>query len=72
MLYGGLYYSHQQRKQEIAEMEELRANVEKLAAEEGKTPVEIITTLQGAAAKLDDDEFLLGQLIDLKSQYLGV
>ena len=51
-------------------MSELKANVEKLAIQEGKTEIEIITALQSEAAKLDDDELLLGQLIELKSQYI--
>jgi len=51
-------------------MDELKANIEQLAEEEGKTEIEIITMLQGQAALLDDDEKLLGRLIDLKNAYL--
>ena len=50
-------------------MEELQKNVELLAAEEGKTPVEIITQLQAAAALTD--EVLLDALCELKWLYIN-
>ena len=51
------------------EMTELKKNIEKLALEQGKTELEIITTLQAVAAKTDNEE-LLEDLCDLKWDYL--
>ena len=50
-------------------MTELKRSVETIAAEQGKTPLEIITTLQGVAAKTGNDE-LLNDLCELKSEYI--
>lgn len=51
-------------------MDELKKNVEILAKEQNKSAIEVITDLQAAAAMLDDDEKLLGELCDLKMDYL--
>jgi len=48
---------------------ELKANVEKLAAEEGKTEIEIISALQTACAVTKNDE-LLDALCELKWDYI--
>ena len=50
-------------------MADLKTNVETLAEEEGKTPLEIITLLQAAAAAIGDDE-QLEALCDLKWDYI--
>jgi hypothetical protein len=52
-----------------AKMEALRTNVETLAAEENKSPLEVISMLQAAAAKTGNSE-LLEQLCELKWAYL--
>ena len=49
---------------------ELKRNVEELAKQEGKTQIEIITTLQVAAAATDNAE-LLDALCDLKWEYIA-
>jgi hypothetical protein len=51
-------------------VEALRTNVEALAAEENKSPLEVISMLQAAAAKTGNEE-LLEQLCELKWAYLG-
>lgn len=50
-------------------MNELKANIETLAAQEGKSALEVITMLQGAAAKTGNSE-LLEQLCEVKWDYL--
>ena len=52
-------------------MQELKANIEKLAEEENKTPLEIITQLQPAAAATGNDE-LLDALCELKWDYIKI
>ena len=51
-------------------MSELKANIEKLAQDEGKTELEIISQLQAMAAATDNDE-LLDDLCELKWDYIG-
>ena len=51
-------------------MTELKQNIEKLAAERNQTELEIITMLQAAAAKIDNEE-LLEELCELKWDYIG-
>ena len=50
-------------------MEILKSNIEKLAKEEGKSELEIITSLQTAAALAGQDE-LLEELSKLKWGYI--
>ena len=53
--------------------QELKANIEKLARQQDKTQLEIITQLQTATALTDvqkNDEKLLTQLCDLKWDYI--
>ena len=47
----------------------LKKNIEQLAEEEGKTELEVITELQGAAAQTGN-EGLLGLLCELKWDYI--
>jgi hypothetical protein len=49
---------------------DLKANVETLAAQEGKSPLEIITLLQTGAAASSNEE-LLEALCELKWDYIG-
>jgi len=49
---------------------DLKTNVETLAKQEGKSPLEIITMLQAGAAKTED-EALLDALCELKWDYIG-
>ena len=49
---------------------ELKANVEKLAEEEGKSILEIISELQAGAAKMGNDE-VLDALCELKWEYIN-
>lgn len=51
-------------------MSDLKTNIEQLAAEEGKTPLEIISLLQAAAAAIGDDE-QLEALCELKWDYIA-
>ena len=51
-------------------MSDLKANIETLAKEENKTPLEIITLLQAAAAAIGDDE-QLEELCNLKWDYIS-
>lgn len=55
----------------MTDLTELKTNVEKLAAEKGQTELEIITLLQAAAAKTDNEE-LLDDLCELKWDYITV
>ena len=50
--------------------DELKANIELLAKEEGKSALEIITALQTGAARLGDEESLK-ILCDVKWDYIG-
>ena len=50
--------------------DELKANIELLAREEGKTALQIITMLQTGAAKLADED-ALKVLCDVKWDYIG-
>ena len=49
---------------------ELKTNVEKLAEEEGKTILEIISELQAGAAKIGNDE-VLDALCELKWEHIN-
>ena len=49
---------------------DLKTNVETLAAQEGKSPLEIITLLQTGAAASSNEE-LLEALCELKWDYIG-
>ena len=49
---------------------ELKQNIEKLATEENKTEVEIISELQAGAAKMGQEE-VLEALCELKWDYIG-
>jgi len=51
-------------------MSELKTNIEKLAKEENKTELEIITSLQAAVAAKGNEE-LLDELSELKWDYIG-
>lgn len=50
-------------------MTELKTNIETLAKEEGKTELEIISMLQAAAAKMEDNE-TLESLCEIKWDYI--
>jgi hypothetical protein len=50
-------------------MEALKANIETLAAEENKTPLQIISALQAGAVKLGNNE-LLDALCEIKWDYI--
>lgn len=52
-------------------METLKANIEALAAEQNKTPLEIITALQAGAVKLNNNE-LLDALCEIKWDYISL
>ena len=52
-------------------METLKANIETLAAEQNKTPLEIITALQAGAVKLNNNE-LLDALCEIKWDYISL
>jgi hypothetical protein len=52
-------------------MEALKANIETLAAEQNKTPLEIITALQTGAVKLNNNE-LLDALCEIKWDYISL
>lgn len=49
----------------MKQLAELKNSVAKIAAEQGKTEVEVITELQAAAAKVGNEE-LLNDLCDIK------
>ena len=51
-------------------MEDLKANIEKLAKDENKTALEIITALQSSCAATGQDE-LLDELSELKWDYIA-
>jgi len=55
----------------IAPMNELKNNIETLAAQENKTPLEIITQLQAGAALTENNE-LLDMLCEVKWDYITV
>ena len=50
-------------------MKALKANIETLAAEENKTPLQIISALQAGAVKLGNNE-LLEALCEIKWDYI--
>jgi len=50
-------------------MKQLRKNIEQIANEEGTPVIEVITLLQGQAAKMDNED-LLEMLIELKNEYI--
>jgi hypothetical protein len=50
-------------------MNDLKANIETLAAQENKTPLEIITQLQAGAAIAGNNE-LLDMLCEVKWDYI--
>lgn len=52
-------------------MNDLKANIETLAAEEGITPIEAITMLQAAAAAIND-EAMLDALCEIKWDYITI
>jgi hypothetical protein len=52
-------------------MNELKNNIETLAAQENKTPLEIITQLQAGAALTENNE-LLDMLCEVKWDYITV
>ena len=52
-------------------MNELKKNIETLAAQESKTPLEIITQLQTGAALTENNE-LLDMLCEMKWDYITV
>ena len=51
-------------------MTELKQSIEQLAKERSRTPLEIITELQAAAAATDNEE-LLDDLCELKWDYIS-
>ena len=53
----------------MTNLKELKDNIETLAQERNQTALEIITTLQGVAAKTGNDE-LLEDLCELKHEYI--
>lgn len=52
-------------------MNELKKNIETLAAQENKTPLKIITQLQAVAALTKNNE-LLDMLCEVKWDYIAV
>ena len=52
-------------------MNELKQNIETLAAQENKTPLEIITQLQHGAT-IDKNDALLDMLCEVKWDYIAV
>ena len=52
-------------------MEDLKANIETIAAEEHITPIEAISLLQAGAA-IVNDEALLDALCELKWEYINL
>ena len=50
-------------------MNEIKNNIETLAKEEGKSELEIISILQAAAAKMEDNE-TLEALCEIKWEYI--
>ena len=52
------------------QMSELKTNVETIAKEQGKSPVEIISQLQTGAAAIED-EAMLEALCELKWEYIN-
>jgi hypothetical protein len=55
----------------IEPVNELKNNIETLAAKENKTPLEIITQLQAGAALTENNE-LLDMLCEVKWDYIAV
>lgn len=51
-------------------MTELKANIELIAAEEGKTHLEVISMMQTAAASIGNDA-ALEMLCEVKWEYIG-
>ena len=52
-------------------MEDLKTNVEKIAKQEGKTPLEVISELQAGATTIGNND-LLDMLCDLKWDYIKI
>jgi len=55
--------------QRSKKMNEIKNNIETLAKEEGKSELEIISILQAAAAKMEDNE-TLEALCEIKWEYI--
>ena len=53
----------------MKQLNELKDSVEKIAVEQGKTPVQVITELQAAVTLTGNDE-LLDDLCEIKWDYL--
>jgi predicted negative regulator of RcsB-dependent stress response len=62
---------YQLRSAKMIDTTELKSNVEQLAKEEGKTEIEIISSLQAACAVTKNDE-LLDALCELKWDYIKI
>jgi len=67
---GVLCYSVYTAKESEMDTKELKTNVEKLAEEEGKTILEIISELQAGASKIGNDE-VLDALCELKWEHIN-
>lgn len=52
-------------------MKELKENIEKIAAEQGKSPLQVISELQKGAVAVKNDE-LLEALCEVKWDYIEI